>query len=62
MPGINVRLREVITPELFAQHREHIHDFLLQEGIDHDPDDLLSTEVSERQVKELLEELAESRE
>jgi hypothetical protein len=40
--------------------REHIRDFLLQEGITPDPDDLAQTELTERQCKELLEELAEN--
>ncbi|HEY0606484.1 MAG TPA: hypothetical protein VGD58_26405 [Herpetosiphonaceae bacterium] len=40
-------------------HREHIIAFLEQEGIPVHADDLGATTISERQVKELLEELAE---
>ena len=56
--ALRVRLGEVLSPDLILTNREHIEDFLLQEGITPDPDDLGATEVSERQVKELLAELA----
>ncbi len=55
---LKVRLDEVLSPELLAKHREHIHDFLLQEGVPEDPDDLGVTVVTERQLKELMAELA----
>lgn len=55
---LRVRLAEVLTPELIAMHDQHIRDFLAMEGIPADPRDLGATEVSERQIKELLEELA----
>lgn len=55
---IYVRLAEVLTAELLAQHRDHILDFLHLEGIAPHPTDLGATVLSERQIKELLEELA----
>lgn len=60
MPGLKIRLNEIIPPELMEQHREHIRDFMLQEGISPDPVELAQTELTERQCKELLEELAEN--
>lgn len=59
MTGLKVRLNEIIPPKLLEPNREHIRDFLLQEGIAPDPDDLAQTELTERQCKQLLEELAE---
>jgi len=59
MPGLKVRLGEIVPRELLEQHREHIRDFLLQEGITPDPGDMAQTELTERQCKELLEELAD---
>ncbi len=56
--ALMVKLSEVIPPPMLEQHREHIRDFLLQEGIKLDKADLGATVVTERQVKELLEELA----
>ena len=53
-----VRLGDVLSPSLIDANHEHIRDFLLQEGIALDPEQLAATEVSERQVKELLAELA----
>ncbi len=55
---LRVRLDEVLSPQLMATHQEHIRDFLLQEGIAPDPDDLGATVVTERQLKELMAELA----
>lgn len=56
---VKVRLGEVIPAPMQEAHREHIIAFLEQEGIPIHADDLGATEISERQVKELLEELAE---
>jgi hypothetical protein len=56
--AIKVRIDDVLTAELIGANEEHIRDFLEQEGIGAHPDDLGATEVSERQVKELLAELA----
>jgi hypothetical protein len=55
---LRIRLSEVLTPELILTHSEHIRDFLVLEGIRPDPQDLAATELTERQIKELLEELA----
>ena len=55
---LTYRLGEVLTPELFAQHDEHIRNFLIFEHIAFDPNDLAATMMTERQIKELLEELA----
>lgn len=54
-----IRIDEVLTPELIATHSEHIRDFLTQEGIAADQHNLGATAMSERKIKELLEELAE---
>ncbi len=59
---IKVRLSEVMPPTMLAQHREHIVAFLEQEGINVDPHDLGATAMSERQIKELLEEIASAQE
>ncbi len=56
--ALTVQLREVIPQQMLDEHYEHIQDFLLQEGIRPNEDDLGATLMSERQVKELLEELA----
>lgn len=56
--ALKLRIDEVLTAELIADNQDHIRDFLAQEGITADPDDLAATEMSERQVKELLAELA----
>ncbi len=56
--AVKIRLGEVLTNELIAANEDHIRDFLEQEGIAIDPDDLAATPMSERNVKELLAELA----
>jgi hypothetical protein len=55
---MQVQIKEVLTPELIAANRDHIVDFLALEGITADPDDLGATVLNDRQIKELLEELA----
>jgi hypothetical protein len=50
-------LGEVLTPELLIQHDEHIRNFLIFENIAFDPQRLAATPMTERQIKELLEEL-----
>ena len=55
---VKVTLDEVLSRDLIVAHRDHITDFFLQEGIRPDPDDLGKTQVTERQLKELLAELA----
>jgi len=59
---IKVRLSEVLPPAMLAEHREHIVAFLEQEGIAVDADDLGATAMNERQIKELLEEIASAQE
>jgi hypothetical protein len=54
---MRVRLNEVLTAALLAQHEQHIRDFLAMEGITPAPD-IGDTILTERQIKELLEELA----
>ncbi|HEU5090099.1 MAG TPA: hypothetical protein VFT99_21740 [Roseiflexaceae bacterium] len=54
-----IRLGEVLTAELLTRHDQHIRDFLAMEGIACDSDNLADTELNERMIKELLEELAE---
>jgi hypothetical protein len=56
---VKVRMSEVVPPQMQEEHREHIIAFLEQEGIAMNTADLGATEMTERQVKELLEELAE---
>ena len=53
-----VRLGDVLSPSLIETNDQHIRDFLLQDGIAADPNQLAATEISERHVKELLAELA----
>jgi hypothetical protein len=55
---IKVRLSEVIPPAMLEEHRDHIVAFLEQEGVDVNPDDIGAAAMSERQIKELLAELA----
>lgn len=57
---MKVRLAEILTPELLMKHDQHIRDFLAMEGISPAPD-LGDTLLSDRQIKELLEELAGDR-
>ncbi|GIV97330.1 MAG: hypothetical protein KatS3mg057_1987 [Herpetosiphonaceae bacterium] len=54
-----LRIRELLPDELIEANREHIIDFLLQEGIAPDPEDLGETEVPERELKQLLSEMAD---
>ena len=56
---LRVTLNDVLTPELIERHADHIRDFCSFEGITPDPHDLAATVLTERQIKELLEELAE---
>jgi hypothetical protein len=55
---IKVRLSEVIPPAMLEEHRDHIVAFLQQEGIDVDLNNVGATAMNERQIKELLAELA----
>jgi hypothetical protein len=54
---MQVSLSEILTPELLRKHEQHIRDFLAMEGIT--PAVALGdTLLSDRLIKELLEELA----
>ncbi len=55
---LTYRLGDVLTPELLAQHDESIRNFLIFEHIAFDPNDLAGTHMTERKIKEMLEELA----
>ena len=55
---LTYRLGDVLTPEIVARHGESIRNFLIFEHIAFDPNDLLETQMTERKIKELLEELA----
>ena len=57
--ALKVRIDEVLTQELVDAKRDHIEDFLLQEGIIPHAVDISKTELSERQIKELVAELAD---
>jgi hypothetical protein len=57
--SLTVHLGEIVPLNMVEQHREHIIAFLLQEGIPANTDDLGATEMTERQIKELLGELAD---
>jgi len=54
---MNVRLDEILTADLLALHEAHIRDFLALEWIT-PADPLGATLLSDRLIKELLEELA----
>jgi hypothetical protein len=55
---LTYRLGDVLTPQLFAQHDELIRNFLIFEHIDFDPQQLPETHLTERKIRELLEEIA----
>ncbi|MEY3989182.1 MAG: hypothetical protein RI985_263 [Chloroflexota bacterium] len=57
---MKVRLAEILTPELLLKHDQHIRDFLAMEGVT-PASPLGDTLLSDRQIKELLEELAGDR-
>jgi hypothetical protein len=54
---MQVRLSEILTPELLLKHEQHIRDFLSMEGVS-PATPLGDTLLSDRLIKELLEELA----
>jgi hypothetical protein len=62
IPHLTVRLGEVLNAELFRRHDEDIRNFLVFNQIAFDPNDLAATELTHRQTKELLEELAAQQE
>lgn len=62
IPQLTVKLGEVLNAELFRRHDEDIRNFLVFNQIAFKPDDLTATELTHRQAKELLEELAAQQE
>ncbi len=59
---LTVKLGEVLNAELFRKYDEDIRNFLIFNHIAHNPNDLASAELTHRQAKELLEELAAQQE
>lgn len=55
---LTYRLGDVLTPELFAQHAELIRNFLVFEHIPFDANNLSDTQLTERKIRELVEEIA----
>ena len=62
IPPLTVKLGEVLNAELFRQYDEDIRNFLVFNHIPFDPGRLTDVELTHRQAKELLEELAAGRE
>jgi hypothetical protein len=58
IPNLTIQLGEVLNAELFRQHDEDIRNFLIFNQIAFEADHLGATELTHRQAKELLEELA----
>ena len=58
IPPLTVKLGEVLNAELFRRYDDDICNFLIFNHIPFDPDHLASAELTHRQAKELLEELA----
>jgi len=55
---LTYRLGDVLTPELLARYAETITNFLVFEQIDFDPERLAEAQLTERQIRELLEDIA----
>jgi hypothetical protein len=55
---LTYRLGDVLTPELFTQHDELIRNFLVFEHIPFDTNNLPDTQLTERKIRELVEEIA----
>lgn len=60
--SLKLRIADVLSPDLLAVHHDHIRDFLWQEGITPDASEIGATQLNERQLKELLAELADDAE
>jgi len=58
IPNLTVQLGEVLNTELFRRYDEDIRNFLIFNQIAFDADNLPVAELTHRQAKELLEELA----
>jgi hypothetical protein len=61
IPPLTVKLGEVLSAELFCRYDEDIRNFLVFQHIPFEADRLAETELTHRQAKELLEELAAER-
>ena len=57
--SMNVKLSEILPPALLMRHADHIRDYLELEGVT-PAAELGETLLSERKLKELLEELVEA--
>jgi hypothetical protein len=62
IPQLTVKLGEVLNASLFQQYGEDIRNFLAFNQIPFDPERLADAELTHRQAKELLEELASQQE
>ncbi len=62
IPQLTVKLGEVLNAELFQRYDEDIRNFLVFNQIPFDPSHLIDAELTHRQAKELLEELAAQQE
>jgi len=58
IPNLTVQLGEVLNADLFHRYDEDIRNFLIFNQIAFDAGNLPVTELTHRQAKELLEELA----
>ncbi len=59
---LTVKLSEILNAELFRKYDEDIRNFLVFNQISFDPERLADTDLTQRQAKELLEELAAEQE
>ncbi len=62
IPQLTVKLGEVLNADLFRKYDEDIRNFLAFNQIAFDPQNLAVTQLTHRQAKELLEELAAQQE
>ncbi len=58
IPQLTVKLGEVLNADLFSRYDEDIRNFLVFNQVPFDPGQLADAELTHRQAKELLEELA----
>ena len=62
IPQLSVKLGEVLNAELFRRYDEDIRNFLIFNHIPFEPGRLTDVQLTHRQAKELLEELAAGQE
>lgn len=55
---LTYRLGDVLTPDMFARHDELICNFLIFENIPFEAANLPDTQLTERKIRELVEEIA----